>query len=577
MLGARRDPERRLRKSTFEPALARRDRLVVAALSAGWLVCIADFWLWWLRPAHRASYVGLAINSVLLLYVTLYPTVFVLSANHLHRVRRSVPIPQLRVAFVVTRAPSEPFQMVSRTLRAMLIQDYPFTYDVWLCDERPSNDVIAWCQQRGVRISTRDGAASYQRDSWPRRVRCKEGNLSYFYDHWGYRRYDAVAQLDCDQVPSATYLASIIRPFSDPAVGYVAAPSVCDTNAAASWAARGRVYREATFHGPFQLGYSKGYAPLCIGSHYAVRTAAIREIGGIGPELAEDFSTTFLLNAAGWQGVFAIDADAHGYGPATFQDMVVQEFQWARSLAVILLGLVPRNLRLLSLRLRLRFLYALSYYLLLSGVTLAGLTLAPIAAVTGQPWINVNLFGFLAHIWSVAIWLILITALLRRRGLLRPPSAPILSWEAWLYSLTRWPYVGLGVVAAVQHHFRPRSVNFKITPKEASEHRPLPARLVAPFAVVSLAASAAALYGERSGGAAGYVFLCVVQAATYALAACAVTVLHGAEIARRSGARRRNSIRAASRGPLNWAVSAAAASAIAVATYPAYAIHVFGW
>ncbi len=58
------------------------------------------------------------------------------------------------------------------------------------------------------------------------------------------------------------------------------------------------MYREATFHGPFQLGYSDGYAPLCIGSHYAVRTAAIREIGGIGPELAEDFSTSY--QAANW-------------------------------------------------------------------------------------------------------------------------------------------------------------------------------------------------------------------------------------------------------------------------------------
>ncbi len=73
MLGGRREPERRLRKSTFEPVLARRDRLVVAVLSAGWLACLVEFWLWWLQPEHRASYLGLAINSVLLVYVTLYP------------------------------------------------------------------------------------------------------------------------------------------------------------------------------------------------------------------------------------------------------------------------------------------------------------------------------------------------------------------------------------------------------------------------------------------------------------------------------------------------------------------------
>jgi cellulose synthase (UDP-forming) len=115
-----------------------------------------------------------------------------------------------------------------------------------------------------------------------------------------------VSQLDCDHVPSPTYLSEMVRPFSDPAVGYVAAPSVCDANAGSSWAARGRLHREATFHGAFQLGHSGGWAPACIGSHYAVRTRALRDIGGIGPELAEDFSTSFLFNAAGWQGAFAI-------------------------------------------------------------------------------------------------------------------------------------------------------------------------------------------------------------------------------------------------------------------------------
>ena len=42
-----------------------------------------------------------------------------------------------------------------------------------------------------------------------------------------------------------------------------------------------------------------GLAPSCIGSHYAVRTHALKTIGGIGPELAEDFSTSFLLTSAG--------------------------------------------------------------------------------------------------------------------------------------------------------------------------------------------------------------------------------------------------------------------------------------
>jgi len=71
-------------------------------------------------------------------------------------------------------------------------------------------------------------------------------------------------------------------------------------------------------------------------------------------------------------GAFAIDAEAHGDGPNTFAAMTVQEFQWARSLTTILLGLVPVNMRRLPMLLRLRFLYALSYYFLLVSTTLAG-------------------------------------------------------------------------------------------------------------------------------------------------------------------------------------------------------------
>jgi hypothetical protein len=126
-----------------------------------------------------------------------------------------------------------------------------------------------------------------------------------------------VVQLDADHVPETGYLTEMVRPFTDPKIGYVAAPSVCDANAADSWAARGRLYREANLHGPVQVGSNGWLAPVCFGSHYAVPHRPPRISAVIGPELARIFSTTFLLCAAGWDGAFAIDAEAHGDGPAT--------------------------------------------------------------------------------------------------------------------------------------------------------------------------------------------------------------------------------------------------------------------
>ena len=174
-------------------------------------------------------------------------------------------------------------------------------------------------------------------------------------------------------MPKPDYLAEMVRPFSDPAVGYVAAPSICDANVENSWSARGGYYREANFHGPIQAGHSGGLAPVCIGSHYAVRTRAVRDIGGIGPELAEDFSTSFLLNSAGWHGVFAIDAEAHGDGPLTFSAMLVQEFQWSRQPDHRAAPGWPRGTWADDVAAaRPACTYALSFYILLAATTVGG-------------------------------------------------------------------------------------------------------------------------------------------------------------------------------------------------------------
>jgi cellulose synthase (UDP-forming) len=568
---------RRLRRSTFSAALRPGDRLVVSIISVCWLACLANFWIWWLEPGHRTNLFGTVANSIVLFYLTCYPVFYVVAVNRLRNVNPDVTVPMLRVAFIVTRAPSEPWDVAKATLTAMLDQDFPLPYDVWLADEKPTAEILRWCSAYGVIVSTRNGIEEYHRPTWPRRTKCKEGNLAYFYDHWGYRSYDVVAQLDCDHKPSPTYLAEMVRPFSDPSVGYVAAPSVCDTNAAESWSARGRLHREATFHGAFQLGHSAGWAPACIGSHYAVRTAALRDIGGLGPELAEDFSTSFLLSSAGWHGAFAINAEAHGDGPTTVAAMLVQEFQWSKSLTVLFFKLVPPNLRRLSWSLRLRFLYALFFYSLLVTSTLGGALLAPVAAITGRQWVSVNYAAFLLHWWSLSVWLIMLTFLLRRRGLLRPPDAPVVSWENWLYTLARWPYIARGICSAIVYVIRPRAVTFKVTPKGKGGLESLPTRLIIPYLIISCAFSAAALTGEATNYAVGYVFLCLMGGLIYAVVSSLIPVLHAREMGRQAGLGTGAALRRTSVMPLILGLLSALPALYAAIHYPAYAEHVLHW
>jgi cellulose synthase (UDP-forming) len=570
-------PKRAVGASIFVATLKATDRVLVGALSAAWLVCFIEFWFWWLQPAHRVGTAAFAVNSVLLLYFTAVPGYFLAAVAHLRHVDPALEVPPLRIAFVVTKAPSESWSTARDTLTAMLAQECTAPFDVWLCDEAPTDEVRAWCTEHGVRLSTRFGVAEYHRATWPRRTRCKEGNLAYFYDHWGYRDYDVVAQLDCDHVPAPTYLSAMVRPFTDPSVGYVAAPSVCDLNAANSWAARGRLHREASWHGPIQLGHNLGLAPICIGSHYAVRTAALSDIGGLGPELAEDFSTTFLLNSAGWQGCFAIDAIARGDGPLTFADMLTQEFQWSRSLTTLLCDLFPPHLRRMSPGLALRFVYALCYYPLLLTSTIAGLCLPVISAVTGVTWMKVNYLAFLAHLSSLSVWVILLVLLFRRRGLMRPQSVPVISWENWLFTFTRWPYVGLGVLSATIQRFRPKQLTFRVTPKAGSGVQPLPARLLAPYAVIAVALSLAAYAGEQLGRhTPGYILLCILGAACYCAVGFAVPLLHVRE-ARRSFGLTLGAAFGTAWGAIGIGIAALAPLALAVADYPAYGMRVLGW
>jgi cellulose synthase (UDP-forming) len=487
-----------------------------------WAVATGLFWAWWLQPSHWAGPLGMALNTVLLVAITGMPAWAYFFWVRMQRVNPHSPFPSnLRLGMVVTKAPSEPWPLVRETLEAMLAQEP--VHDTWLADEDPSEEVLHWCAAHRVQISTRRDDPKYHNPTWPRRRKCKEGNLAYFYDHYGYENYDVVVQLDADHRPEPGYLEKMVHPFVDPQVGYVAAPSICDRNAITSWVARGRLYSEAGLHGPQQLGHNSGYAPLCFGSHYALRMEALEQIGGLGPELAEDHSTTLLLNSKGWRGVFACDARCRGLGPETFEDAMVQEFQWSRSLTTILLELTPRVSADLPSHLRCQFLSSELFYPLRGSLSVVGVLLPAVAMATAHPWVRVDypLFLFLWFLHSLLS--ILPVYWLKYLGVLNPSSTPLLSWEHMLFEITRGPWVLAGVIAACMDRISRGVHDFRITSKQ-QHRRPLNLTFIAPHLVLAcIGALTALLLGHSAGEAKGYVLLvlisasCSVAAALFAL------------------------------------------------------------
>ncbi|RAC62901.1 glycosyl transferase, partial [Burkholderia multivorans] len=187
-------------------------RTIFHLLALCWLAALAIFWRWWLRDEHYVDAFRFGVNCFILFWTTFIPGYFIFIIRSAVVPNPALDVPRgWRVAMVVTKAPSEPFEVVRTTLLAMLDQTYP--HDTWLADEDPTPATLEWCRRHGVRVSTRRGVADYHRASWPRRTKCKEGNLAYFYDTYGYDNYDFVSQLDADHVPTRTYLEEMLRPF----------------------------------------------------------------------------------------------------------------------------------------------------------------------------------------------------------------------------------------------------------------------------------------------------------------------------------------------------------------------------
>ncbi|TIP30135.1 MAG: glycosyltransferase [Mesorhizobium sp.] len=510
------------------PVFTGRKRVEYIMGAVLWAMAVAFFWQWWVFGATHTNMVGSILVTALLAWITLLPVYFItifFNARRPHgRLRISAGS---RVAMVVTKAPSEPFAVVAETLRAMLAQNVP--HDTWLADEDPSPATLAWCREHGVFVSTRKSRADYHRQSWPRRTRCKEGNLAFFYDHYGYDQYDFVSQLDADHVPEPDYLYNMLRPFADPTIGYVSAPSICDRNAHESWSARGRLYIEASMHGSLQAGYNNGFAPVCIGSHYAVRTAALKEIGGLGPELAEDHSTTLFMNAYGWRGAHALDAIAHGDGPRTFADLVTQEFQWSRSLVTILLQYSPKLIGHLPLRLKIQFLFSQFWYPLYAFFLALTFLLPVIVLVQGDNFVNVTYPEFLLHFMPQSLMILLLAFWWRSSRTFRPIDGKIFSWEAMLFLLARWPWVLAGTFAAFRDWMTGSFVDFRVTPKGTSEVDPLPFRVLAPYAFVVLISILPVVFVQDAYQTRGFFVFAIINACFYLLLIFMILLQHGRE------------------------------------------------
>jgi cellulose synthase/poly-beta-1,6-N-acetylglucosamine synthase-like glycosyltransferase len=293
-----------------------------------------------------------------------------------------------------------------------------------------------------------------------------------------------------------------------------------------------------------QAGSNDGYGPVCIGSHYAVRTQALRDVGGLGPELAEDYTTTLWLQSAGWDGVFSIDAEAHGDGPEGLAELLTQEIQWARSLGTVLVRYAPTKLGTVPLKARLRLGFAVLFYPLQGIALLLAASLPTIGVLLGVAWGNTSLVAFYAHLWPLSIVGMATTAYLRRQRVLRPPDAKLWSWELLLFQMIRWPWAMVGAFQGMWIGLRRRERAFKITPKGEAGVKPLPLGFVIPSLALGAVPAWVSVTTMNWGRAPGLMLLASGQAITYLAVVLIAAGLHVSGNAR--------AVVTATDAPLQW-------------------------
>ncbi len=504
------------------------------ALVLLWGGTLIWFWTWWLQSTHVVTVVGLLITSYVAAYQTIIPGWFYWFAGRAKKPNMNLPFPKGRVAIMTTKVPSEPNEMMYHTLSAMLAQKYPGRFDVWLAAEESRQDnpaLYAWCETHHVGVTCRKGIPEFNRKTYPGQAKTKEGNTLSWYEMVGYKNYDYVVQLDADHSPAnSDYLHQMIAPFINPKVGLVAAPSMNDANYDESWAVRGRVNAETTFHGLMQAGYAADGCAMGIGSHYAVRTAALKAAGGPGPTRAEDASTTLFINVAGYDSVFSMDALAHGEGPGSFGAVATQEVDWSSSLTRILLEWMPKVFHKLPLRKKIIFLFSQGWYPLYGSIMLVGIILPTIAMLTKTPWMSMNYLDFLWRWWMLIICCILPIWFIKAHGWFRPSNAPLISWEAIAFQMVRWPWVVIGCIWGAIGALFKTSYTFHITPKGANKERPLGFTSIVPYLGIVLLVGWAIMMIGSAGKAEGYRFLALLDVAMYTAALLIIVLRHYKEV-----------------------------------------------
>ncbi|HEX6420075.1 MAG TPA: bifunctional polysaccharide deacetylase/glycosyltransferase family 2 protein [Acidimicrobiales bacterium] len=139
---------------------------------------------------------------------------------------------------------------------------------------------------------------------------------------------EVVVMVDGDTVFEPGTLAELVAPFADPRVG-ASSGNAKVANRAALLGRWQHIEYVMGFNLDRRLLATVGAVPTVPGAAGALRTAALRQVGGVSDDtIAEDTDLTIAVQRAGWRVAYQDGAVAWTEAPSTVGDLWRQRYRW---------------------------------------------------------------------------------------------------------------------------------------------------------------------------------------------------------------------------------------------------------
>jgi cellulose synthase (UDP-forming) len=142
---------------------------------------------------------------------------------------------------------------------------------------------------------------------------------------------DYIVVFDADQNPMQNFLKTLIPVIeANPKLAFIQTPQFY-TNTEESSVAFGANLQHCMFYEYMCEGKSARGGMILCGTNAIIRTAALRDIGGLDEtSITEDFSTSVDWHSKGWESLYYGQAFVYGEGPTTISPYFKQQWRWAR-------------------------------------------------------------------------------------------------------------------------------------------------------------------------------------------------------------------------------------------------------